>query len=845
MSFIDIKNRERMKQLAAQSRQAVEASESLAQTEPSLDTEASAEDTASLVKGLEATASHLSPLAKIKAKQQAREEEKRVAETYRVAVETLESAIKADTTPIAPGKLTLAEKIALRKQKEESTNAPIHIKDAAVQGIPPANVQQDKEETTIAQNSKLEATNAPSDAARKQETNSGIDFSKHLMGQGQHTSEAGVHKVSSEDNATLPLHAPSTPLSFAEKVALRKQMVQVQTNATSSMSAPKEEAAPVAVPAPSKPLSFKEKMALRNKPAPEAIAPIEGKVELQPTLGIKGAPQVRALETNLAANRQIVILNEKQKEAVELAKQGSMVLIGPAGTGKTTSVREVMQWLLAPQSEGGYAIPRTADFKKQNGNGTQDRITNQPRIVVASFTKRAVTNIKNSCIQSMPELKEAEWCFQSLHNAAEYAPEYYEDINAEGDIVNKMRFSPLKGPHNLIDVDYLIVEEASMVDINTLWANIYAALPSTTKVIFLGDICQLPPVFGLSVLIYAMCKLPVVELTEVYRQGMGPVLRGAHEVLAGRMPKWEDEGEKGALQLYLPWEGGNGKPTICNAHKPKAGREMSYGESKLNILYENLFKHLFTKGIYDPEQDIILSPFNKGELGTTYLNKGIAQFIGDARKAEVHEILAGYEKHYLAVGDKVMVDKQDGLIIDIKPNVKYMGSQPQPSGTDLTRFGSRVIGAGSAHTEMDLDDYANFSLEALANMDEEEAGARAASHVVTVMLETGIQVNLATKGDLNGDSFSLGYCLTGHKAQGSEWRNVYMVMHKRHHTLLSREWFYTCLTRAKNTCTILANTYSVEKAISTQRIPGNTLEEKLAWFTKDCTDIAEAKVCPC
>jgi hypothetical protein len=143
-----------------------------------------------------------------------------------------------------------------------------------------------------------------------------------------------------------------------------------------------------------------------------------------------------------------------------------------------------------------------------------------------------------------------------------------------------------------------------------------------------------------------------------------------------------------------------------------------------------------------------------------------------------------------------------------------------------------------------LDDYANFSLEALAELDDDDAGTRAASHIVTVLLDTGLQTTLSTKGDFNGDSFSLGYCLTGHKAQGSEFRNTYIIMHKKHHTLVSREWFYTCLTRTRVTCTVLANSYTIDKAITTQRIPGNTMEEKLAWFTKDATDIEDAQVCP-
>lgn len=50
----------------------------------------------------------------------------------------------------------------------------------------------------------------------------------------------------------------------------------------------------------------------------------------------------------------------------------------------------------------------------------------------------------------------------------------------------------------------------------------------------------------------------------------------------------------------------------------------------------------------------------------------------------------------------------------------------------------------------------------------------------------------------------LGYCLTAHKAQGSEWDDVVVVMEPsvRPYTLEGRRWLYTALTRAKKTATV-------------------------------------------
>lgn len=52
------------------------------------------------------------------------------------------------------------------------------------------------------------------------------------------------------------------------------------------------------------------------------------------------------------------------------------------------------------------------------------------------------------------------------------------------------------------------------------------------------------------------------------------------------------------------------------------------------------------------------------------------------------------------------------------------------------------------------------------------------------------------------DNLELAYAISVHKSQGSEFRKLYFILPKRKKTLLSRELFYTGLTRAKEHCTI-------------------------------------------
>lgn len=549
--------------------------------------------------------------------------------------------------------------------------------------------------------------------------------------------------------------------------------------------------------------------------------------------GIQGAPQVKAIEeqAGVAANRKAVKLNAKQEQAAKMfaEEERSCVMIGAAGTGKTTGVRGVLRRLL----ELGK-LKKTADYKRQGGSGLKDRVKSQYNVAICAFTRRAAINIMES-VTSQEGLEEFKYCCQTVHNLLEYAPEYYDEYDDEtGEFKQKMRFSPHRDSANPIDCDWLIIEEASMVDL-ILWEKLMDAMKPGTKVLFLGDINQLPPVFGLPILVYAMHKLPVVQLTEVYRQSVGPVLRNAHNILKGVHVEEETTDDQ-AFVCYEEFKTDTGK-TSLKRHVAEKGSPIMAGESKMSAIYSAMFNKLYETGRYDPEQDMIISPFNVGDLGTLHMNQCLAQFIGDSRNAIVHEVLAGFHKHYLAVGDKVMVERQDGYITAIHHNTDYMGSLPKPAGSDLSRFGVRILGREGSHEDIDLDEAAdvNFDLNAIGEKTAEEL-KRAASHIVEVTLESGEVVTLSSSGQFAPEKFTLGYCITGHKSQGSEWRNVYIIMHKKHHSLLTREWLYTTVTRARKQCTLLCKPFSIEKALGSQRITGDTIEDKLAWFTSGAVD---------
>jgi exodeoxyribonuclease V alpha subunit len=75
-----------------------------------------------------------------------------------------------------------------------------------------------------------------------------------------------------------------------------------------------------------------------------------------------------------------------------------------------------------------------------------------------------------------------------------------------------------------------------------------------------------------------------------------------------------------------------------------------------------------------------------------------------------------------------------------------------------------------------------------------------------------------------------GYAITVHKAQGSEWKKVFLILHQSHNIMLQRELLYTAVTRAKENLYVICEPEHFTIGVERQRIKGNTLFEKAEYF---------------
>jgi exodeoxyribonuclease V alpha subunit len=510
--------------------------------------------------------------------------------------------------------------------------------------------------------------------------------------------------------------------------------------------------------------------------------------------------------------------NPEQMQAIEFGLQAkSFCLIGAAGTGKTT----VTQELISRLQRSSHVLPLSASTKHLN--------VEAPGIAILGYTNKAVNNIR----KKLPQHLQGH-CL-TIHKILEYAPVYYEIPDDNGNMRKTMRFEPSYHAGNkLPHISTVICEESSMIGTD-LFANLLAALPRprATQFIFLGDLNQIPPVFGPSILGFKLSELPVVELTHVYRQALlSPIISLATAI---RTESLSD------LPILPP---SDGSATIDSGehgrvHYQVWKKRVDFDDATL--MMRKFMPRIIESGEFDPEKDMILMPFNK-KFGTVEINKIIADYLSKKRQAIVYEVIARYQATYWAVGDRVMVDRHEAVIKSISHTVGYSGKMPQAESEHLDRWGFNSA-TQEATQQKSLDEML-AALGGGGSASDDEA-KNLASHTITVYIpDLDVEKVLTTAGEINTMTF--GYALSIHKSQGSEWDRVFLFLHNSHATMMSRELIYTAVTRAKQSLFIVLEgdqkPYQNTLRIASQRprIPGTTLAEKIEFFSRKAKELVNS-----
>jgi exodeoxyribonuclease V alpha subunit len=544
----------------------------------------------------------------------------------------------------------------------------------------------------------------------------------------------------------------------------------------------------------------------------------------QITLGIppEGIHVPNPIAAGIANHRDYdqIIYNTEQGLFIGNVVAGKCIsLIGPAGCGKTTCTRGAILALIQSNKIPKLEILNHKYLK-----------SGPPGIVCVSFTNKAVQNIK----KVLPQDLRAN-CI-TLHKLLEYQPEYYDIWDSvQGKYKKTMRFVPGRNAENPLpkSLQVIIIDEAPMVPVE-LWNRLVEALSYNPllQVILIGDIQQLPPVFGRSIFIHALqAGITRVELTEVYRQALeSPIISLAHHILRGEIIPAPKLGDWNIDKL----KEGNGKLTV------KPWKKSLSADAAMAVMSKFLPESI-NAGEYSPMDDVILTPYNKA-FGTIEMNRIVATHLAhnfNPDKEPVHEIVAGIVKKYFRVGDKVLWNKTEHYITAIEKNKGYFGKPFKPCSLTLDYEGvehDATVLSNLANLLNDSEDEFGQSIDnILASMggfsDDKDALTKAASHKVTVYSEEfDSYETLETSGDVN--TLDLGYAMTVHKSQGSEYRRVFFITHDSQANMLFRELIYTGITRAREELVVICPPSLFVRGVTSQRLPGKTLDDKIGSFDR-------------
>lgn len=272
-----------------------------------------------------------------------------------------------------------------------------------------------------------------------------------------------------------------------------------------------------------------------------------------------------------------VVLNEEQQRGVMACVQNKVTIItGGPGTGKTTLIKKLLHVLDTNNVSYKLAAP-TGRAAKRITEGTRKRATTLHRLLEFDFATRSFAHHEN----------------------------------------------------NALKVDFLIIDEASMLDV-FLALSVVKALPLHAHLVLIGDVDQLPSVGAGNVLNDCIESgvITSIRLKEIFRQAQDSlIVVNAHRINKGEFP---------------------------TSFMPDAKRDFLFIKENNPANIAGHLKNIYANGLQKfgikAHDAMVLVPMNRGAVGTQKLNYDLQMMLN--KTPDVAELTSGGTVY--KVGDRVM-----------------------------------------------------------------------------------------------------------------------------------------------------------------------------------------------
>lgn len=307
--------------------------------------------------------------------------------------------------------------------------------------------------------------------------------------------------------------------------------------------------------------------------------------------------------------------------------------------------------------------------------------------------------------------------------------------------------------------DYVLIDEMGMVSVHLL-SMLFDKVTDTTKIIFIADPSQLASIACGNIVedMFDSGIVPVCNLTKVFRYNTSGIITIATDVRNG-----------------------------VNDHLTDTFTDYKFIETDTLVIkqIEQEYARLLADG-YSKDDVLILSPFNKGDVGSLAINAAIQAKFNPNELSKVGHTVNDVPI-YFKVGDKVINKKNEYAM---------------PLVDDDTAF----VTNGDIGTVMEIVP------------DEKEP-------YMIVRYDCGDCI--VDKAHIKNTLLS--YCVSIHSAQGSQAKAVIVVIDRSHVRMLSRNLCYTAVSRAQERLILIGDEAAIQEGLKVQeeKIRETELKEML------------------